>query len=344
MIIHFKQPLQTNIVQILTKKFASMGKHGFLIDNHLTVLGIEHYDFNQDELNAIDVVIPEQPSFVLASRDFKPDDTLIKLPNGTLGGNNFTLVAGPDAVESEEMIHTLARVAKQGGARILSASNFVNIDAPYDFAGLGEAGLKYLRAAADEMNMDVMSQVTNSSQISTVGQYADILEVGPENMRNSELLQALGKQKKPVALHQSNDATIEDWLNATEFIASEGNQQIILMASGTVSFDHDFSQSDLDIATIPIIHNLSHYPLLVDPGKISASSELVRPIARAAIAAGAQGVKLSIHEDPTQAQSKAGYAITPNEYMEVTRQLLKLAQVVTPWETENNTMHTKQQS
>ncbi|MFD1672196.1 3-deoxy-7-phosphoheptulonate synthase [Agrilactobacillus yilanensis] len=332
MIIQFKQPLQTNIVKNLTQKFATMGMHGFLIDNHLTVIGVDHYDFSQDELNAIEVVIPEQPSFVLASRDFHPEDTVIKLPNSEVGGANFTIVAGPSAVEDETMISTLARIAKQGGATILTGRNFLNAEAPYGFAGLGEAGLKYLRAAADENHLDVINEVTNVTQIELASQYSDVLEVGSESMHDTQLLRALGKQEKPVAIRQSLDATIEDWLNATEFVASEGNQNIILVASGSVAFDRDFSQKNLDIATLPIVHSLSHYPLLVDANEVSGTSELVLPISRAAVAAGVQGLSLTFHEFPNDAKYKQGLAVSPNEYMEISRQVIKLNQVVGAWQ------------
>lgn len=332
MIIQFKQPLQTNIVKSLTQKFATMGMHGFLIDNHLTVIGMDHYDFSQDELNAIEVVIPEQPSFVLASRDFHPEDTVIKLPHCEVGGQNFTIVAGPSAIEDETMIQTLARIAKQGGATILMGRSFFNYEEPYSFKGMGETGLKALRAAADENDLDVMSEVADATQIELVSQYSDILEVSAANMHNTKLLQALGHQEKPVAVRQSLDATIEDWLNATEFIASEGNQNIILLASGTVSLDRDFSQSNLDVATMPIVHSLSHYPLLIDPNEISGDSDLVLPISRAAVAAGVQGLALTFHEFPNNAKYKRGLAVSPNEFMEISRQVTKLNQVVGAWQ------------
>lgn len=331
MIIQFKQPLQTNIVKNLTQKFATMGMHGFLIDNHLTVIGVDHYDFSQNELSAIELVIPEQPSFVLASRDFHPEDTVIKLPHTEVGGKQFTIMAGPSAVEDADMIKTIARIAKQGGATILMGRNFFDSEAPYGFTGLGEAGLKALRAAADENGLDVMSEVADATQIQLVAQYSDILEVSASNMHNTRLLQALGKQAKPVALRQSLDATIEDWLNATEFIASEGNQNIILLASGTVSLDTDFAPANLNIATIPAIHNLSHYPLLVDPNEISGDAELVLPISRSAVAAGIQGLALTFHESPNNAKYKQGLAVNPNEFMEISRQVTKLNQVINAW-------------
>lgn len=332
MIIQFKQPLQTNIVRNLTQKFANMGKHGFLIDNHLTVIGVEHYDFSQEELNAVDVVIPQQPTFVLASRDFKPEDTIIKLPHSEVGGHNFTIMAGPSAVEEKEMTYTMARIAKQGGATLVMGRSFFSPEEPYGFSGLGEEGLQYLRGAADENNMDVMSEVVTIEQIPMVSQYCDVLEVSAANMNNVPLLKALGHQDKPIALRQSPNATVEQWLNATEFIASEGNQKIILLASGTINFDQDFNQNGLDIGILPIAHSLSHYPLLVDPNEISGTnSDLVLPISRAAVAAGAQGLVLSMNENPASAPFKKDYAVNPNAFMEITRQVTKLSEVVNAW-------------
>jgi 3-deoxy-7-phosphoheptulonate synthase len=272
-----------------------------------------------------EVVRITQP-YKLASRAFRPEGTIVKLPRGVcIGGPEVMVVAGPCAVESAEQIELIAARVAQAGARLLRGGAFKPRSSPYSFQGLGEKGLRLLRAAGDRHNLVVVSEVMDPSQIDLMLPYVDVLQVGARNMQNYHLLRALGAVAKPVLLKRGMSATIEEWLLSTEYIMSGGNYNVILCERGIRTFD-TYTRNTLDIAAIPAIKKLSHLPILADPSHGTGRRDKVAPMARAAVAAGADGLLLEVHNDPEHALSDGAQSL----YFEQFEQLMAELRMIAP--------------
>src|SRR3984957_13129540 len=247
-----------------------------------------------------EVVRITQP-YKLASRAFRPEGTVVELPKGVrIGGNEIFVAAGPCAVESAEQINLIAERVAQLGARLLRGGAFKPRSSPYTFQGLGEPGLVMLREAADKNGLLVVSEVMDPSQISLMLPYVDVLQVGARNMQNYHLLRALGQVAKPVLLKRGLSATMEELLLSAEYIMSGGNHNVILCERGIRTFD-TYMRNTMDIAAIPVIKQLSHLPVMADPSHGTGRRDQVPPMARAAVAAGADGLLLEVHSDPEHA-------------------------------------------
>lgn len=229
-------------------------------------------------------------------------------------------MAGPCSVESREHILKMAAVAKQGGATVLRGGAFKPRTSPYSFQGLGETGLKYLREAADLNGMDVVTEVMDDEHVQLVAKYTDIFQIGARNMQNFSLLKAVGKTKIPVALKRGMSATIDDLLNAAEYIAAGGNQQIMLIERGIRTFDNKYTRNTFDVAAIPVLQQLTPYPVIADPSHAVGRWDLVTPMAAAGVAAGAAGLMVEIHDDPKRALSDGPQALKPDTYLKMTQQ------------------------
>jgi len=298
-----------------------------------TVLGAVgvHRDFDHRDFELLEgvreVVRITQP-FKLASRQFKPQGTVIELGRGVrIGGTEITVAAGPCSVESAEQINAIAEAVAQAGAKILRAGAFKPRTSPYAFQGLGEQGLRLMREAADKYGLYVVSEVMDPSQIAMMGDYVDIYQVGARNMQNYFLLRALGEVQKPVLLKRGLSATIEELLLSSEYVLSGGNYNVILCERGIRTFE-TYLRNTLDIAAIPVIKKLSHLPVLADPSHGTGRRDKVPPMARAAIAAGADGLLIEVHNDPEHALSDGAQSLTPAEFSELMGELRIIAPVV----------------
>jgi len=274
-----------------------------------------------------EVVRITQP-YKLASRAFRPEGTVVKLPRGvSIGGTEVIVAAGPCAVESAEQIESIAAAVAKAGARILRGGAFKPRSSPYSFQGMGEEGLRLLRAAGDRHNLDVVSEVMDPSQIALMLPYVDILQVGARNMQNYHLLRALGAVSKPVLLKRGMSATIEEWLLSAEYIMSGGNYNVILCERGIRTFE-TYTRNTLDIAAIPVVQKLSHLPILADPSHGTGRRDKVPPMARAAVAAGADGLLLEVHNDPEHALSDGAQSLHFQQFEQLMKELRLIAPAV----------------
>ena len=298
-----------------------------------TVLGAVgvHRDFDHRDFEILqgvrEVVRITQP-FKLASRQFKPEGTIVDLGRGVkIGGTEVAIAAGPCSVESSEQIHAVAEAVAKSGAKILRAGAFKPRTSPYAFQGMGEKGLQLIREAADKHKLFVVSEVMDLSQIAMMSQYVDIFQVGARNMQNYFLLRALGESPKPVLLKRGMSATIEELLLASEYILSGGNYNVVLCERGIRTFD-TYLRNTLDIAAIPVIQTLSHLPIVADPSHGTGRRDKVPAMARAAIAAGADGILVEVHNDPDHALSDGAQSLDPTQFAQLMSELRIIAPAV----------------
>jgi len=265
--------------------------------------------------------------FKLAGRSFKEENTIIKIKDVEIGGNKIVMMAGPCSVESEEQVMRLAEVVAKSGAQILRGGAFKPRSSPYAFQGLGEEGLVLLRKAADAFGLLVITEVMNSNQIELIGQYTDIFQVGARNMQNFDLLKDLGKTSIPVMLKRGLSATIEEWLMSAEYILSQGNKDVCLCERGIRTFEK-YTRNTFDISAIPVVHKKSHLPIIADPSHATGLRAQVPPMARAAVAAGADGLMIEIHHDPDTALSDGPQALVPDTYLNLMKELKTIANAI----------------
>ena len=266
-------------------------------------------------------------SYKLASRNFRPGGTVIKMGGVEIGGPAVVLMAGPCSVESRDQIFRAAGQVAEAGAKVLRGGAFKPRSSPYSFQGLGEEGLTLLREAADKHGLLAVSEVMDQTQIPLVAAYADILQVGARNMQNFNLLKELGKIQKPVLLKRGISATLEELLLSAEYILAGGNYDVILCERGIRTFE-TYTRNTMDISAIPIIKKLSHLPMIADPSHGTGRRDKVLPMARAAVAAGADGLLIEVHPDPDHARSDGAQSLKPEQFAELVQQLRIIAQAV----------------
>jgi 3-deoxy-7-phosphoheptulonate synthase len=265
--------------------------------------------------------------YKLASRNFRPGGTVVKIGGVEIGGERVVVMAGPCSVESREQIERSAEVVASAGAQVIRGGAFKPRSSPYSFQGMGEEGLQIMRAAADRHGLLVVSEVMDSAQIPLVAQYSDILQVGARNMQNFNLLRELGKQRKPVLLKRGIAATIEELLLSAEYIMAGGNYEVILCERGIRTFE-TYTRNTMDISAIPVVKKLSHLPIIGDPSHGTGRRDKVVPMARAAVAAGADGLLVEVHPDPDHALSDGAQSLRPEQFVELMRQLRIIAPAV----------------
>jgi 3-deoxy-7-phosphoheptulonate synthase len=278
-------------------------------------------------LDGVEEVYRITEPFKLASRSFKKDDSVIKIKDVVIGGNEVTVIGGPCSVESEEQIMIIAELVKKSGVKILRGGAFKPRSSPYSFQGLGEEGLKLLRKAGDTYGLLVITEVLENSMIDLVYKYTDIFQVGARNMQNYSLLKELGSAKKPVMLKRGLSATVEDWLMSAEYILSNGNPNVFLCERGIRTFE-TYTRNTFDISAIPVVHMRSHLPVFADPSHATGLRDKVIPMARAAVAAGADGLMVEVHHDPEKALSDGPQALLPNQFEEMMTQVRLIANVI----------------
>lgn len=278
-------------------------------------------------LEGVEKTVRITEKYKLVSRHFHPEDTIIDVDGVKIGGKEVVVMAGPCSVESIEQLREAAKAVKAGGAKFLRGGAFKPRTSPYDFQGLAEEGLKMLREVADEEGLKVVTEIVDKDDIELVGQYADIYQVGARNMQNFQLLKALGKAKKPVMLKRGLAATISEWLNAAEYIMAGGNEQVIFCERGIRTYE-TFTRNTLDLSAVAAIKELSHLPIIVDPSHGTGRWEMVRPMARAAVAAGCDGLIIEVHPHPEVALSDGDQSLTPKNFMALMNELGKICDVM----------------
>jgi len=265
--------------------------------------------------------------YKLASRTFKPDDTAITIGDVRVGGDEVIVMAGPCSAETEEQVESTAATVKRAGAKVLRGGAFKPRSSPYSFQGLGEAGLRLLRAAADRHNLKLITEIMDLSQLELIERYTDILQVGARNMQNFTLLRELGHTRTPVMLKRGISATIEEWLLSAEYILAGGNMNVMLCERGIRTFE-SYTRNTFDISAIPVVQQLSHLPVLADPSHGTGKRDKVAPMARAAVAAGCDGLLIEVHSDPDHALSDGAQSLFPKQFDRLMAELRIIAPAI----------------
>jgi len=275
----------------------------------------------------IEDIIPILQPYKFAGREAHPDNTVIEIGDVKIGSEALAVIAGPCAVESEERLLTVARHVKSAGAQILRGGAFKPRTSPYSFQGLGEEGLKFLAEARAETGLPVITEVTDPRNVELVCEYADILQVGARNMQNFALLTEVGKSGHPTMLKRGPSSTVKDLLLAAEYVIIEGNREVILCERGITTFE-PYTRNTLDLSAVPVIKHLSHLPVIVDPAHATGRNHLVEPMALAAIAAGADGIMVEVHDDPDAALCDGPQSLTFAQFPVMMDKLRAIAPIV----------------
>jgi len=278
-------------------------------------------------LPGVSDVVRISVQYKLVSRAFKPDSTIVSVGRARIGGDTVALMAGPCAVESEDQVAEVAEAVARAGATILRGGAYKPRTSPYTFQGLGEEGLKILRRCADRHDLAVVSEVLDTSHVPVVEKWVDILQIGARNMQNFALLREVGKTRKPVLLKRGMSATIEEWLMAAEYILAGGNHQVMLCERGIRTFE-TMMRNTLDLSCVPMVHQLSHLPVVVDPSHAVGIRDKVPPMACAAVAAGADALIIEVHPHPETALSDGAQSLYPQQFAELVIRLRGVAQAV----------------
>jgi 3-deoxy-7-phosphoheptulonate synthase len=265
--------------------------------------------------------------YKLASREFKPVGSIVSINGVEVGGKRIIVMAGPCAVESEEQLSESARIIKASGAQILRGGAFKPRTSPFSFQGLEKAGLQLLARAREQFGIRVITEVVNPHDVDLVTKYADILQVGSRNMQNYSLLSSIGRSQYPVVLKRGFSCTVTEWLTAADYLLAGGNNQVILCERGIRTFE-DSARFSLDICSIPVIKKFSHLPIIVDPSHAAGHYSLVPPIAKAAVAAGADGLLIEVHPNPKQAMVDGLQSLTPSDFSRLMEELRLIAHSV----------------
>lgn len=298
---------------------------------HRTAIGVVGNDRRVEAgpiegLPGVAEVIHVSAPYKLVSREWQAHDTVIALPNGvTIGGEELVVMAGPCGVESERQLMATAEAVAKAGARVLRGGAFKPRTSPYSFQGMGVEGLRLLAKARDAYGLAVITEAIDPESLDLVEEYADIIQLGARNMQNFALLKRAGRARKPVMLKRGPSATLKEWLLAAEYILAEGNSQVIMCERGVRSFE-DYTRNTFDLNAIPVIKQLSHLPVMGDPSHGTGRRELVGPVSRGAIAAGADGVIVEVHCNPTEAKSDGMQSLYPEQFEDLMKGLRATAQ------------------
>ena len=319
-----------NVVEHLVKLGFAVHRTTGVRQTILAAVGARH-DFDKRDLEVlpgVQEVYRVSAPYKLAGKSFRPEGTIVELPHGVkIGGNEIVVMAGPCSVESRENLFRDAEVVAKAGAKGLRGGAFKPRSSPYSFQGMGEEGLKIMREAGDKFGLLVISEVMEISQIPLMMTYVDILQVGARNMQNFNLLRELGKIRKPILLKRGIAATIEELLLSAEYIMSGGNYEVILCERGIRTFE-TYTRNTMDISAIPVVKKLSHLPMTGDPSHATGRRDKVPPMARAAVAAGADALLIEVHHDPEQALSDGAQSLFPAQFEQLMKELKMIAPAV----------------
>ncbi len=292
-----------------------------------TILGLvgDTSKLDIDLIAALDIVEDVkrvQEPYKNANRKFHPEDTVIRVGNTQIGGGSLTIMAGPCSVESEEQVVTIAKAVKASGATMLRGGAFKPRTSPYAFQGLGETGLAYLKAAREETGLPIVTELMDLSQL-PLFKDVDVIQIGARNMQNFDLLKAVGHQDKPVMIKRGMSATYEEWLMSAEYVMAGGNEQVILCERGIRTFE-SYTRNTLDLAAVPVLRRLTHLPVIVDPSHATGKYWLVDPLAMGAVAIGADGLLIEVHNDPAHALCDGPQSLRPEDFDRLAKKLLAL--------------------
>ncbi|MDQ7784452.1 MAG: 3-deoxy-7-phosphoheptulonate synthase [Desulfomonilaceae bacterium] len=333
MVIVMKKEAGEGLVSKVLAKVESLGLTAHLSRGKIrTIVGVvgDNSAVEPDSfacLDGVERVVPLLGPFKLASRDFKKENTVFSIDGSQIGDKKIIVMAGPCAVEDKNQVIEAALAVKKAGAVALRGGAFKPRTSPYSFQGLGEEGLKLLAMARDMAGLAVVTEVTTPEQVPLVAQYADVLQVGARNMQNFGLLHAVGESHKPVLLKRGLSSTLEEFLNAAEYILSHNNPRVILCERGIRTFE-TYTRNTLDINAIPALKLLSHLPVIVDPSHGTGKRELVSAVSKAAIAAGADGLMIEVHPNPENARSDGAQSLRPEEFEQLMKELRPVAEAV----------------
>lgn len=277
-----------------------------------------------DAMHGVETTVAISKSYKRASREFHPAATVVDIRGIKIGDGSPVVMAGPCAVESREQLMETAQLVKEGGAQFIRGGAYKPRTSPYAFQGLEEEGLKYLAEAREKTGLAVVTEVTVVEAVDTVAAYADLLQVGARNMQNFGLLKAVGRAGKPVMLKRGLAATIDEWLNAAEYIMNEGNPNVILCERGIRTYE-TYTRNTFDISAIPAIKHLSHLPIIADPSHGTGKWRMIKPVSLASIAAGADGLIIEVHPNPARALSDGPQSLTPENYRDLMASVQKLS-------------------
>ncbi|MDB5289727.1 MAG: phospho-2-dehydro-3-deoxyheptonate aldolase [Phycisphaerales bacterium] len=297
----------------------AVGEEGTLDQNHLA------------SLDGVEKVVPIMKPYKLASREFHEDDSVVEIGGGSVpvvkvGGAHAACIAGPCAVESEEMLYKIARHVRDGGATVLRGGVYKPRTSPYSFQGLGIQALEWMRACGDELGMPICVEVMDTRQVEQMERYVDCFQIGARNMQNFDLLREVGKTRKPVLLKRGLSASVKEWLMSAEYVLSQGNRGVLLCERGIKTFEDSIRYS-MDISSIPVTRQWSHLPMIVDPSHAAGKRDWVGALALAGMAAGAHGVIVEVHYNPAEAQCDGPQALLPETFKELMGQLRQIAAV-----------------
>ena len=284
-------------------------------------------ELEMNSLDGVEKTVHITEKYKLVSREFKPENTIIDVRGVSVGGEKLAIMAGPCAVESMEQLQEAASIVKKAGARFLRGGAFKPRTSPYDFQGLAEDGLKMLYEVGRAFDLRIITEIVDVNDVDLITKYADILQIGARNMQNFRLLQAVGRSDKPVLLKRGLSATITEWLNAAEYIVSAGNEQVMLCERGIRTYE-TFTRNTLDLSAVAAVKELSHLPIIVDPSHGTGRWQMVRPMARAAVAAGADGLIVEVHPHPEMALSDGDQSLTPKNFRAMMDDVRKIAEVM----------------
>ncbi|MBE5869250.1 MAG: 3-deoxy-7-phosphoheptulonate synthase [Lachnospiraceae bacterium] len=288
-----------------------------------TKLSTENLSIYKD----VDRIMPVTESYKLANKKFHPEATVVKVGSTSIGTDNLTIMAGPCAVETEEQLMTIARAVKKSGATILRGGAYKPRTSPYSFQGLEEEGLRYMQTASRETGLATICEVVSLDAIEAAVKYVDMIQIGARNMQNFILLKEAGRSGLPVLLKRGLSATIEEWLNAAEYIMSEGNENVVLCERGIRTFE-TATRNTLDLSAVPVMKEKTHLPIIVDPSHSTGASRYVSSMAKAAVACGADGLMIEVHNDPAHALSDGPQSLTFEQFDGLTKELRPFCNVV----------------
>jgi len=278
-------------------------------------------------MSGVEKLVPIMESYKLASKTFKPEPSIIDVNGVRIGGKELVIMAGPCAVENREQILEAATKIKKTGAQFLRGGAFKPRTSPYAFQGLEEEGLKLLKEAKEATGLQIISEVTSERAVEIADKYVDVFQIGARNVQNFQLLKEVGRSKKPVLFKRGPSTTIDEWLNAAEYIISEGNYNVILCERGIRTFE-TATRNTLDISAVPVVKNTSHLPIFVDPSHAAGKAKYVPSLSMAAIAAGADGLIIEVHPNPKCALSDAAQQLTPESFDSLCKDISKIAPII----------------
>ena len=303
-----------------------------IIGEDLTIIGcigdtvrIDPRLFEVDK--SVEKVMHVQEPYKLVNRAFHPEDTIVDVSGVKVGGSHLTLIAGPCSVESEEQVIGIAKAAKAAGANMLRGGAFKPRTSPYSFQGLGLEGLKMLCRAKEETGLPIVTELMSPEYLDIFDEKVDLIQIGARNMQNFDLLKQLGKTKRPILLKRGLNATYEEWLMSAEYIMASGNPNVILCERGVRTFE-SFTRNTLDLQAIPVVRKKSHLPIIVDPSHAGGKWWLVDPMAKAAIAAGADGLMIEVHNNPECALCDGGQSLKPEKYEKLLKDVFQIAEIL----------------